>query len=89
MEALMANEPAEPSRFDVNRLMPVIHPLDGRSIGAITDPLELMASFRSAGLEPDIRFSYPSDPADSLDENLRVSGRFYLLGMKGRAPDGE
>jgi len=88
VRARLAGDTAEASRFDPDRLRPVIHPRDGRSIGAITDPVDLMSAFRSAGLEPSIRFAYPRDPADCLEDNLRRSGRFYLLGVKAGAPHG-
>lgn len=73
------------SLFQPEALKAPIHPLDGRSIGAVTDPLTLLSMFECAGLAPELTFGLTSDPYTTREANLTGCGRFYLIGRKTEA----
>lgn len=71
-----------PSLANPNVSRRAFHPLDRRSIGAVTDPLELSEQFWRAGLVPRLSFGFPVDPHPTQKENLARCERFYLIGVK-------
>lgn len=75
----------QPSLFVPDALKPPLYPLDGRAMGAPTDPVGLSELFEQKGLEPELRMGFgPGASRGNGDPDLTGTARFYLLGRKRR-----
>jgi SAM-dependent methyltransferase len=80
--ARLREQPAAAQPFDRELMRVPIHPLDGRSCGAVTDPIRLTEMLRTLGFEPELLFRLDPRSPGSIETDLEASGRFYIIGRK-------